>query len=197
MSNIDFLLSRFSSGALKEPAPNDQQLHQILSVAMRAPDHGRLRPWRFVVIPKQNRAEWLQSVELSMKKPEYDYPASYLQKVQHNFSCAPMVIALGMRQITENTSVSVDEQLMAASSAVMNMLNAVHALGFAAKWITGPIANKDIVEGLGFQEPYRMLGFLFIGTLCEAEEAPPRVAVDDYVAVWNGKPVQFKVDIKK
>lgn len=194
MTNIDFLLSRFSSGALKAPMPNDQQLHQILSTAMRAPDHGRLRPWRFVVIPKEKRAEWLQSVEQSMTEPEYNYPDSYIKKVQYNFSCAPMVIALGMRKITEKTSVSIDEQLMASSAAVMNILNAVHALGYAAKWVTGPIDNKGVAAGLGFSDSYRMLGFLFIGTLCEAEQAPPRLEVDDYVAVWDGKPAQFKVD---
>ncbi|CAI3935091.1 nitroreductase [Commensalibacter papalotli (ex Botero et al. 2024)] len=194
MTNIDFLLSRFSSVALRDPVPDDQQLHQILSAAMCAPDHGRLRPWRFVVIPKNKRAEWLKSVEQSMTEQGYDYPESYIKKVQHNFSCAPMVIALGMRKITEKTSVSIDEQLMASSAAVMNVLNAVHALGFAAKWITGPIDNKGVVKHIGFSEPYRMLGFLFVGTLCDAEQTPPRLNVDDYVVVWDGKPAQFKVD---
>ncbi|MDI2090501.1 nitroreductase family protein [Commensalibacter oyaizuii] len=194
MTNLEFLLSRFSCGSLKDPAPNNEELHQILSASMRAPDHGRLRPWRFVLVPKEYRQQWLDRVEHAMRQPEYDYPESYIQKVKHNFSCAPMVIALAMRQITEKTSVSIDEQLMAASAAVMNVLNAVHALKFGVKWVTGPIANQGVVESLGLQAPYRMMGFLFVGTPCGENEAPPRAMVDDYVAVWQGRPVQFKID---
>lgn len=194
MSNMDFLLSRFSSDSLKQPAPDSEQLYLILSAAMRAPDHGRLRPWRFIVIPDNYRQEWVKTLETIMTKPVYDYPQQYVEKVVRNFSKAPLVLALGMRKITEKTSVSVDEQLMAASAAVMNVLNAVHALGFAAKWITGPIANPELVSALGMQDPYRMMGFMFIGTP-EKQKAPdPRVDVGDYVAVWKGKPVHFKVD---
>lgn len=195
MSDIDFLLSRFSCSSLIDPAPNKQQLYQILSAAMCAPDHGRLRPWRFIVISEQYRAEWIEAVKKAMTNPQYNYPESYMPKVIHNFSSAPLMLALGMLKKTEKTSVSVDEQLMSASAAVMNVLNGLHALGFGGKWITGPIANQEIVAQLGLQDPYRMMGFMFIGTPGPSEVAPPRVSVDGYVADWQGSPVQFKADL--
>lgn len=195
MSNIDFLLSRFSCGSLTQPAPNDDELHQILSTAMRAPDHGRLRPWRFVIIGKEYREKWVRSLEKILTKPDSRYPPAYITKIVQNFSNAPLILALGFRQFHDDkTSISLDEQLMAASAATMNILNAVHVLGFGAKWITGPIDVPEITELLGLKKPYRMIGFMFIGTPVEGSEAPPRVSVDDYVANWQGSAVNFKID---
>ena len=178
MSNIDFLLSRFSCGSLTQPAPNDDELHQILSTAMRAPDHGRLRPWRFVIIGKEYREKWVRSLEKILTKPDSCYPPAYITKIVQNFSNAPLILALGFRQFHDDkTSISLDEQLMAASAATMNILNAVHVLRL-----------------LGLKKPYRMIGFMFIGTPVEGSEAPPRVSVDDYVANWQGSAVNFKID---
>lgn len=197
MSMIDLLLSRFSCGSLRQPAPNKDELHQILSTAMRAPDHGRLRPWRFVIIGESDREKWVRSLEKILTKPDLCYPPAYITKIVQNFSKAPLILALGLRQFKdEKTSVSVDEQLMAASAATMNILNAVHALGFGAKWITGPIEVPEVQQILGMQAPYRMTGFMFIGTPAEGLEAPPRVSVDDYVAEWHGHAVHFNVDRK-
>lgn len=196
MSTIEFLLSRFSCGSLKSPGPNQQQLYQILSTAMCAPDHGRLRPWRFIIIEDNDRQLWIKKIEHILTKPVYHYPSSYVAKLVTNFSKAPVILALAMREITEKTTVSVDEQLMAVSAANMNVLNAVHALGFAAKWITGPIDNPEILDSLGVQKPYRMLGFMFIGTPTEDCKAPVRASIDHYVANWQGQPVQFDVDSK-
>lgn len=196
MSMIEFLLSRFSWGSLKSPGPDRHQLKQILSTAMRAPDHGSLRPWRYIVIDEAYRQLWVEQLEQILSKPIYHYPAAYTAKLINVFSQAPIILALAMYEKKEKTNISIDEQLMAASAANMNILNAVHALGFAAKWITGPIDNPEILEILGMDKPYRMLGFMIIGTSKEANKAPARVSVDHYVSNWQGKAVHFDADHK-
>ncbi len=196
MSNLDFLLSRFSCNSLKDPAPSKDQLHQILSTAMHAPDHGRLRPWRYVVIKDDNRLKWVQALEKILTNPEYHYPPSYTAKLVQNFSKAPLILGLGLRVLhKDQSSISPEEQLMAASAATMNILNAIHALGFGAKWITGPIDIPEVAKILGMDEPYKMMGFMFVGTPTKGLEAPPRLSIDDYIADWQGNAVRFKIDL--
>lgn len=195
MSYIDQLLSRFSTDSLNEPAPNSEQLHTILSTAMRAPDHGRLRPWRFAVIEGEHRQSWAETVQNVLSTSDDNFPPEYVQKVARLFSIMPMTIVLGMRKQTENTKIPLNEQLMATSAAVMNVLNGLHAMGFSGKWVTGPINNSKLQNILGMEEPYSLLGFLFVGTPAPNVKAPQRVAIDDYVTFWRGTPVKFKADI--
>ncbi|GAN87142.1 nitroreductase [Komagataeibacter intermedius] len=194
MTSLDLLLSRFSTDALMEPAPTGDVLHAILSTAMRAPDHGKLRPWRYVLVRGDARSEVAQRVVASMKRLDPDVDPAKIEKRQSRFSTMPLVIVLGMHLRPEH-KIPLIEQELAVGAAAMNILNALHATGFGGVWVSGDVAyDPELAAELGFRAPHRLAGFLFVGTPKPDARGPKRRDVDGYVAEWTGKPVQFGAD---
>ncbi|MBB2206372.1 nitroreductase family protein [Gluconacetobacter takamatsuzukensis] len=194
MAVLDSLLSRSSTDALSEPAPEGSVLEDILSTAMRAPDHGRLRPWRYVLIRGEARPKLAELVVAGMLARDPDVPAAKIEKRRSRFSTMPLTIALGMHLRPED-KIPVIEQEMAVAAAAMNILNALHATGFGGVWVTGDMAvDPAVASALGFAAPHRLAGFLFVGTPAPDRAVPSRRPVDDYVAEWHGAPVTFGAD---
>ncbi|GAA4482430.1 nitroreductase family protein [Gluconacetobacter asukensis] len=194
MAVLDSLLSRSSTDALSEPAPEGSVLEDILSTAMRAPDHGRLRPWRYVLIRGEARPRLAELVVAGMLARDPDVPAAKIEKRRSRFSTMPLTIALGMHLRPED-KIPLIEQEMAVAAAAMNILNALHATGFGGVWVTGDMAvDPALASALGFDAPHRLAGFLFVGTPDPNRAVPPRRPVEDYVAEWHGAPVTFGAD---
>lgn len=194
MASLDLLLSRFSTDALVEPAPAGAVLESILSTAMRAPDHGKLRPWRYAIVQGDARLELAQRVIASMKRLDPDVAPAKIEKRLSRFSTMPMTIVLGMHLRPEH-KIPVLEQELAVGAAAMNVLNALHATGFGGVWVSGDVAyDPEFAAELGFPAPHKLAGFLFVGTPRSDAVGPTRRPVDGYVAQWTGKPVQFGAD---
>ncbi|MBB2170163.1 nitroreductase [Gluconacetobacter aggeris] len=194
MAVLDSLLSRSSTDALSEPAPEGSVLEDILSTAMRAPDHGRLRPWRYVLIRGEARPKLAELVVAGMLARDPDVPAAKIEKRRTRFSTMPLTIALGMHLRPED-KIPLIEQEMAVAAAAMNILNALHATGFGGVWVTGDMAvDPALASALGFDAPHRLAGFLFVGTPDPNRAVPPRRPVVGYVAEWHGAPVTFGAD---
>ncbi|MFT8789223.1 nitroreductase [Komagataeibacter saccharivorans] len=194
MASLDLLLSRFSTDALVEPAPAGGVLESILSTAMRAPDHGKLRPWRYAIVQGDARLELAQRVVASMKRLDPDVAPAKIEKRLSRFSTMPMTIVLGMHLRPEH-KIPVLEQELAVGAAAMNILNALHATGFGGVWVSGDVAyDPEFAAELGFPAPHKLAGFLFVGTPKAGAAGPTRRPVDGYVAQWTGKPVQFGAD---
>ena len=145
---LELLKTRTSPKAqdLIEPAPNDSQLNEILTIAARVPDHGMMKPWRFVVLPKATRGP-------------------IVDKITANFRAGNPNASDAEVEISPNPKVPDVEQLLSAGAACMNLLNAAHALGFAANWLTGWAAfdkSSGAVFGLAANE--QIVGFIHIGT---------------------------------
>nr|WP_048846950.1 nitroreductase [Tanticharoenia sakaeratensis] len=190
---LEALLSRASCDDLVDPAPDGAMLETILSAGLRAPDHGKLRPWRYVVIEGEHRAAFADLVLKGMRARDPDVPQKKLEKRRKRFGETPMTIALGMHLRPDN-KIPLAEQEAAVSAGVMNVLNALHLAGFGGLWVTGDVADDPgVCEALGFAPPHRLAGFLFVGT---PEETPrsKRADIEDYMAVWKGKPVRFGAD---
>lgn len=185
---FDVLLSRQSMGALRDPAPNQDELDLILDVALRAPDHGRLRPWRFVLIRGDARQTYADVLIEAVKKREGTMPEAAIQKTRERVLGTPLIIAVGAK-IKTDCPIPEIEQLLSAGAAAMNMLNAVHALGYGAKWVTGGNAyDRGVNEALGFTWPDRLVGLLYVGTLPPNKgPAPVRPARADHVREWTGR----------
>ncbi|CAI9119582.1 nitroreductase family protein [Brytella acorum] len=191
---LDFLLSRASTDHLIEPAPEKAQLAVILSAALRAPDHGKLRPWRYVVIKGKRRQEFAELVVAAMRRTTPDVPQKKIEKRFQRFSEMPMTIALGMH-IQPDGKIPVAEQELAVGAAAMNVLNALHAEGFGAMWVTGEYSDDpQFLAALGFASPHRIAGFLFVGTPEKGPSQTHRPDVEDYMAIWKGEPVSFGAD---
>lgn len=160
---LELLLARQSANLLQEPAPDGAELDLILDAGLRAPDHGRLRPWRFVLIRGEQRQAWADRLaEAAMARDPANGPAM-AEKARAWVERTPLIIAIGV-EIQEGKIPEV-EQILSAGAAAMNMLNAIHFLGYGGKWVTG--ANNydpQVNKALGFEAPSRLVGFLGVGT---------------------------------
>jgi len=182
---LDLLLDRRSVSALEEPAPTEQELELIADIALCAPDHGRLRPWRFVLIRGAAREVFADRLVAVAKKRDPSVPQSLLDRYRAWPLRTPMIIAVGAI-VRANHPVPEVEQILSAGAAAMNMLNAIHVLGYGGIWVTGINAyDPDINAALGFHMPDRLVGFLSVGT-------PARVATGErpdrtrHVVDWRG-----------
>ncbi|MFT9400649.1 nitroreductase [Acetobacter sp.] len=194
MTPMDMLLSRASVDTLIEPAPSADQLSEVLAAAMRAPDHGKLRPWRYIVIEGDARSLAAEHVVASMLRLDANAPEFKLNKRRQRFSTMPLVIALGMH-LRPDHKIPLWEQEMAVAAATMNILNALHAKGFGGIWVSGDITEDPVLAAeLGLPAPHKLAGFLFVGTPAERCEPPRRPEPEQFTAYWTGKPVSFSAD---
>ncbi|WP_150666964.1 nitroreductase family protein [Pandoraea anhela] len=184
---LDALLSRQSAWPLSEPAPSDAELNLIFDAALRAPDHGRLRPWRFVVVRDEARDDLGQALVEASAKRHPDAPAETHEQRRRKAFAAPMIIVIAAAVSTETTVPEV-EQLLSVGAAGMNVLNAIHMLGYGGFWATGPDAyDADLHDLLDFAPHERVLGFLFVGTPPQGAERRPRPERGDVVREWWGR----------
>ncbi len=185
---IDFLLTRRSVTArnLTEPGPSDEQLHQILRAAHRVPDHGKLGPWRFIILKGDSRAKFGEVLGAAFQKENPDAFDELIEVEKERFQRAPVVVAVTSR-ITPEHKIPEWEQTLSSGAACMNMLNAAHALGLAAQWITEwPAYNDDVAKALGVGEEERIAGFIYIGTAAQAPDERTRPEIGDIVTEWTG-----------
>lgn len=179
------LLSRVSVGELTEPAPAGDALEQIFQAAVRAPDHGLLKPWRFVTVEGEARramGEIIAEVEHQTLGPLSE---SQYQKAQNRLLRAPLVVMI-VCQHQPHTKVPLLEQQLSCACAVQNMLHAAHALGFGAMWRSGLVTFKPLLaERLGLQPHESLLGFVYLGTPVQPMRTAPDVNVNEFISVWQ------------
>jgi nitroreductase len=183
---IELLLSRQSRWPLIEPAPTTDELHRVIDVALRAPDHGQLQPWRFVLI----RGDARQALgEVFVQAARARDPQGDAERFRGKAVAAPLLIAMGAH-LRPGHKVPESEQMLAVGAAAMNMLNALHILGYGAFWATGMNSHDERVrEALGFEAADRLVGFLYVGTPKETIRPAARPSRDRFVREWTASPV--------
>lgn len=190
MTTIDTLLTRTSISELTEPAPDGRALEQILEAGLRAPDHGKLRPWRFVLIRGAAREAWADTIVSALLAREPDAPEPVVAKQRNRVLNAPLIIALGVK-LRLGHKIPEIEQMLSVGAAAMNMLNAVHALGYGGVWLTGANAfDPRVVEALGLDGTDKLAGFLFVGTPKALPLATRRPVLAEHVTEWTGVSVR-------
>jgi len=176
---LDLLTARHSVGPkhLAAPGPSDVQLQIAFAAALRAPDHGKLIPFRFVVVRDgglERLAELFVDYGRRHGKPEPELALERARAVQ-----APVVIAVVAR-IDDTQEVPVHEQWIALGGALTNVLNALHLLGFGAKMLSGRRA-RDAQIGAAFCDAgEQLVGWISCGT---ATSAPKARGVDDVARI--------------
>lgn len=184
---ISTLLSRNSTKQISGPGPTEEQIQQILATAMCAPDHGRLRPWRFKRIEGEN-IDKLANLAVSTLAAEGKPLEPTKEKTMRDWlGRAPLVLAVASHIDHDNQRIPEHERLISTGTAVMNILNAVHSLGFGAFWSTGiGTYTEGVPLALGFDPlDYTFLGFVVIGTLTEEVSQKERPAIEDHVSFWQ------------
>jgi nitroreductase len=172
MQAIDALLKRRSAKTLADPAPDEGALELLLECASRAPDHGRLRPWRFIVVrgAARERLGALMAEQLLRKQPSASGEA--LQRERQKALRAPLIIVVAA-VCNATARIPPVEQILAAGAAAQNMMLAATALGFGVMWKTGDAAYDETVKvALGLEARDAIVGFLYLGT-APADTMPP------------------------
>ena len=173
MDAVEALMGRVSPAQLVEPGPDAVQLETLLAAAARAPDHGRMQPWRFLIIEGEARARLGEVMAQSLRRREPDAPAGKLDAERKKPMRAPVVLVVAAA-VKENPKVPDIEQIVAAGAAAQNMLVAAHALGLGGFWRTGANAyDPEVKRALGFADQDAIVGFLYLGSVGVPGQARP------------------------
>jgi nitroreductase len=169
---------------LGEPGPGDADLRLIFQAAVRAPDHGRLRPWRFFVVRGAARARLSELFAASARRRDPSLSEAQIEKERGKPLRAPLTIVVAAK-IVPGHKVPEIEQVLSAGAAAMNILNAVHALGFGAKWVTGANCyDPEFRAAMGLDESYRLIGFIHAGTPIDGPPPQDRPDPAEFVTDW-------------
>jgi nitroreductase len=164
---IDSLLSRNSlAGAfMTAPAPDDAQLRQILGAAQRAADHGRIRPWRFFVVRPADYEVFYDRLAQAATRVQGD-PARYTQnRDKYRLPARAPLLIVAAAKIDKTSKVAPIEQAFAAAGATQLVLNAAHALGYAAFLFSGAgVFDLPLKASLGLTADDHLIGFICVGT---------------------------------
>ena len=169
---------------LAEPGPDAGQLREMIAIAARSPDHGKLAPWRFVHVPKDRRGAFGDMLEAAYRAGKPD--AGRLEiEAAHIFARQAPELVVMLSSPKESAKIPLWEQELSCGAAAMNLLHAAHAMGFAGGWVTGWAAySEHVLHALGARAPERVAGFIFLGTPAAELEERLRPELDDIVSAW-------------
>jgi nitroreductase len=171
---------------LVAPGPGAAELSRILTIASRIPDHGKLSPWRFVHVPRTARSELQALLEQAYREERPEPGRLELEAVQRFAQQAPELVVV-LSAPVDSLKIPLWEQQLSCGAACMNLLNAVHALGYAAGWVTGWATYSERVRhAFARGSDDRIAGFVFIGTPSVELEERPRPALADIASEWLG-----------
>lgn len=188
MSALDALLARRSVAAqyLTDPGPSAAQVDLAIDAALRAPDHGRIQPWRFRLVRGPARSALAERLVATTRARDPAAPDSQLEKLRAR-ARTPLMVAVSAA-LKADPKVPEVEQLLSVGAGVMNLLNAFTLQGFGAIWLTGPNAYDAAVAAvLGLSASERLLGFVYVGSLAANTPAPiARPSRGQFVSDWIG-----------
>jgi len=184
----DYLKTRRSVGIgfLKDPGPTPDELREILTLGVRVPDHGKLTPWRLVVIEGDARARAGQKLAEIAKRNNPALDEASLDNERRQFLPAPVTIGVifSPKPLPKAPEI---EQLLSAGSVAFNLVNAAFALGYAASWVTRWFAfDTAAQEMLGARGGERFVGFVHIGTPAIIPDDRDRPDLARIVSHWSG-----------
>ena len=187
-STLNLLRSRRSGKArdLVAPGPDAEQLADILEIATRVPDHGKLAPWRIVIIPQTERAAFADMLTTAYRAERPEAGRLELESIDAYARHAPVMLALLSTPVA-GSKIPLWEQQASAGAVAMQLLNAAHAYGFAGNWLSGwPAESRVATEALGGTGALdRVFGYFFIGTQSKPLEERPRPDRSQIISEWT------------
>ncbi len=167
MEPIDSLLTRTSlAGAfMAPPAPNDAQLEQILGAGQRAADHGRLQPWRFIVVRPEHYEAFFDRLAAAATRVQGDPSRYEMNRDKYRLTARAPLLIVAAAKIDRTQKIAPIEQAFAAAGATQLVLSAAHALGFAAFLFSGAgVFDPEFKASLDLTPEDHLIGFICVGT---------------------------------
>jgi nitroreductase len=179
MNTIEAIHARRSLGQVEpDPIPS-HQIEILLDAAVQAPNHYKVRPWRFVVISGKGREGLGEAMVRALKRKHPDVDANAVERERAKPLRAPLILAVGVER-TDDPRVIEVENICAAAAACQNVLLVATDMGLASYWRTGESArDPEVKEFLGLAHDQHLIAFLYIGRPVAQGEAPPRPGFDD------------------
>jgi nitroreductase len=180
---LDFLARRRSASAmaLVAPGPTRAELKELLRLAARVPDHGKLNPWRFVILESAAKAAFTAKLEaIAATRPDAPKALGALGKLR----IPPLAVAVISSPVAG--AIPLWEQQLSAGAVCTTLLIAATAMGYGANWITDWYGvDADALEVLGVRDGEQVAGFLYLGSFGEPPQERVRPDLDDIVSDWS------------
>ncbi|HEX3424340.1 MAG TPA: nitroreductase [Sphingomicrobium sp.] len=185
-SIISLLMSRRSAKPreLIEPGPSADELELMLTIAARTPDHGKLTPWRFVTVARNQRDDLAALLREALEEHDPASTSAHYRKEDDFAHYAGQLVVLISRPYPDH-KIPVFEQELSCGAAGMNLLLGAHALGYVAGWVTGWRAYSERVRAAFCEPGERIAGFIFIGHAPGEIEDRPRPEASDVSEGWK------------
>ena len=185
-STISLLETR-RSGKPREmtsPGPSDDELQRMLRLAMRVPDHGKLAPWRFVIVGKDQREDLAVLLHKALQAEDQCAGPAHHEK-EDEFARQGEALVVVVSSPTSDHKIPVWEQQLSAGAAAMIFLTAAHAMGYVAGWLTGWRAYSPMVNAAFAGPGERIAGFIFIGSPGRELEERQRPNPAEIIRKWT------------
>jgi nitroreductase len=169
---------------LVAPGPSEEELQRILNIAVRTPDHGKLSPWRFIIVSPNQRQALADLLAHALPEHDPDATSAHYAKALEFAHQAPAMVVLVSAPVRDH-KIPVWEQELSCGAVAMNLLHGANAVGYVGGWITGWQAHNERVRQAFCAEGERIAGFIFLGTPGNPLEERPRPQLADLVRHWQ------------
>jgi nitroreductase len=184
MEAYESLVTRVSPSILEEPAPDHEIERKIVAAALRAPDHKRLRPWRFISIRGGARAKLGEIFAAAYQNKAPNAPPEVIAREKKKPQRAPLILVV-LAKIVGDANVPAIDQKFSAAAAAQNIILASEALGFGAVWKTGDAATDPLIrEALGVKANEEIVAYIYIGTVKARPNPPAPLEVSAFLTSW-------------
>ncbi len=181
------LENRVSCGKLKAPAPTEEQRQRLYKAALRAADHGSIRPWRFLEIEGDGLIELGSVFERAALSDDPNLSEVQRERFRRMPTRAPLILA-AIAACIEHPKVPVWEQVVTTGAAVQNLITAAFVGGVGAYWRTGAmVEHGEVKAALGLTESERLIGFIYLGTPMVSLKEVPADDPADFFQPWPSK----------
>jgi len=167
-----------------EPGPSEIEINEMLEIASRVPDHGKLGPWRFLIFDGDSRQEFGELLRNQFAKTNPDSSEAILEREYSRFMRAPTIIGV-ISKVDPASRIPEWEQVLSSGAVCQNLLVGASLMGFAAQWLTEWYAYDEIIaKALGLTENERVSGFIYIGSAGEKPAERGRPDLQSRISKW-------------
>lgn len=185
MNAMELLSARRSVGKLIDPAPSADVLERVVEAALRAPDHGALRPWSILAVPAERRAAFGELLAEVERAADPGADEAKLEAARKKAFRAPLILVVVCTTKASPKAPEI-EQLLSAGCVAHGLLLGLQAEGFGAIWRTGaPAYDAGMRAGLGLAPTDHIVGILYVGTPASEPPATSRPSARDHLRVWS------------